>query len=72
MTTRARETLTPVALPLGRKAIDAPPILVASTHTVDYCCGSCGTILMHAEGGQVHGLIIHCVQCGAYNATEQQ
>jgi hypothetical protein len=24
---------------------------------------------MHAEDDQVHGLFIHCTQCGACNAT---
>jgi predicted RNA-binding Zn-ribbon protein involved in translation (DUF1610 family) len=49
--------------------VDAPPILVASSHTIDFLCGNCGTILMHAEDDQVHGLFIHCTQCGACNAT---
>jgi hypothetical protein len=49
--------------------VSAPPILVASTHTTDYTCGTCGTILMHAEQGQVHSLVIHCKSCGGYNCT---
>ena len=49
--------------------VSAPPVLVASTHTTDYICGSCGTVLMHAEQGQVHSLIIRCKSCGAYNST---
>jgi len=57
-------------LPEGLKALDAPPVLVASRHTIDYCCGSCGAILMHAEIGQVFGVLIHCMACGHYNATE--
>ena len=43
-----------------RKAISAPPVLEASSHTVDYVCGHCRTILMHAEQGQVHNLLIQC------------
>jgi len=31
--------------------------------------GNCGTVLMHAEDDQVHGLFIHCIRCGACNAT---
>jgi hypothetical protein len=27
-------------------------------------------VLLHAEDGQVHGLLIHCTTCGAYNSTE--
>ena len=33
----------------GLDTVDAPPILVASSHTIDFLCGNCGTILMHAE-----------------------
>ena len=50
--------------------VSAPPVLIASTHTIDYSCGKCGAILMHAEDGQVHNLVIHCTQCGSYNSTE--
>ena len=50
--------------------VDAPPVLVASSHTIDFLCGNCETVLMHAEDDQVHGLFIHCTQCGACNATD--
>lgn len=50
--------------------VKAPPPLVASTHTIDYTCGQCGTVLLHAEPGQVHGLLIHCKECGSYNTTD--
>jgi predicted RNA-binding Zn-ribbon protein involved in translation (DUF1610 family) len=50
--------------------VSAPPVLIASAHTVDYTCGSCGTVLLHAEDGQVHSLVIHCKKCGSYNATD--
>jgi DNA-directed RNA polymerase subunit RPC12/RpoP len=50
--------------------VDAPPTLIASTHSVDYTCAQCGTILLHAEEHQIHGLLIHCKKCGSYNATE--
>jgi DNA-directed RNA polymerase subunit RPC12/RpoP len=51
-------------------AVKAPPVLIASSHTIDYLCGNCGTVLLHAEDDQVHGLFIHCMQCGACNATD--
>jgi hypothetical protein len=44
-------------------------VLVASSHTIDFLCGKCATVLMHAEDDQVHGLFIHCTRCGACNAT---
>ncbi|MET0671773.1 MAG: hypothetical protein ABWY66_17415 [Xanthobacteraceae bacterium] len=50
--------------------VSAPPVLIASTHTVDYTCGHCDAVLMHAEHGQVHNLVIHCVACGSYNTTD--
>lgn len=64
-----RRNLAVVDLPPGQRAVSAPPVLVASIHTVDYCCGNCGTLLMHADEGQVHNLLIHCVKCGSYNST---
>ena len=51
--------------------VSAPPVLIASSHTIDYVCGKCSTVLLHAESGQVHGLIIHCTACGSYNSTDR-
>jgi DNA-directed RNA polymerase subunit RPC12/RpoP len=53
----------------GVHFVSAPPALIASTHTVDYVCGKCSTVLMH-EIGQVDNLIIHCTTCGSYNSTD--
>ena len=50
--------------------LTAPPVLVASTHTIDYCCGNCSTVLLHAEEDQVHSLLIKCAICGCSNTTE--
>jgi DNA-directed RNA polymerase subunit RPC12/RpoP len=50
--------------------ISAPPVLDASSHTIDYVCGNCSTVLMHAEYGQVHNLTIRCTECGSYNSTD--
>jgi DNA-directed RNA polymerase subunit RPC12/RpoP len=49
--------------------LKAPPVFVASEHSVDYTCGRCGTTLLHAEEGQVRGLAIECTECGSYNRT---
>jgi len=57
--------------PAGTPVVRAPPVLIASTHTIDYECGHCGVILMHADLGQVHNLIIHCTQCESYNSTDR-
>jgi predicted RNA-binding Zn-ribbon protein involved in translation (DUF1610 family) len=51
-------------------AVTAPPVLEASSHTIDYACGRCGTVLMHADKDQVHGVFVRCAKCGSYNATE--
>jgi predicted RNA-binding Zn-ribbon protein involved in translation (DUF1610 family) len=61
--------LTVVPAPPIGHVLDAPPVLKASEHSVDYACGRCGTTLLHAEEGQVHGLLIHCTKCGSYNTT---
>ena len=47
--------------------LTAPPVIRLSDQSVDYTCGRCGTVLVHAEDGQVHGLIIQCTDCGTYN-----
>ena len=38
--------------------VDAPPVLIASDHSVDYTCVRCSTILLHAEESQVRGFLI--------------
>jgi hypothetical protein len=48
---------------------NAPPILCASSHTIDFVCGNCGVVLLHAEDDQVHGLFIRCTQCESLNTT---
>ena len=50
--------------------LDAPPVLVASDHSVDYTCERCSTILLHAEEGQVRGFLIRCTKCGTYNSLD--
>jgi hypothetical protein len=65
-----RVALRLIPTPWTQRIVSAPPVLIASTHTVDYVCGDCGAVLMHAEQGQVHNLVIHCVACGSYNSTD--
>lgn len=65
-----RVALKLIPTPRTQHIISAPPILVASTHTLDYICGGCGVVLMHAEHGQVRNLAIHCTECGSYNTTD--
>ena len=49
--------------------VTAPPILYASSHTIDFVCGNCGAVLLHAEDDQVHGLFIRCAKCESLNTT---
>ncbi|MBZ0148184.1 MAG: hypothetical protein K8F62_11680 [Pseudorhodoplanes sp.] len=56
--------------PGHRPVVSAPPVLIASTHTIDYCCGTCGAVLLHAETEQVHNLVILCTQCDNYSTTD--
>ena len=37
---------------------------------VDYICGNCGTVLLHAVDGLKHNLLIVCTECGAHNSTD--
>jgi predicted RNA-binding Zn-ribbon protein involved in translation (DUF1610 family) len=59
-----------VTAPAIGPVVAAPPVLKASDHSVDYACGRCGTILLHADEGQVFGVIFRCKKCGSYNATD--
>jgi hypothetical protein len=49
--------------------LHAPPVLIPISNTTDYTCGECGIVLLRAEQGQVHNLLIHCTGCGSYNST---
>ena len=59
-----------VVAPARGLVLNAPPVLIASEHSVDYTCGNCGAILLHAELDQIHGILIHCKNCGSYNTTD--
>ena len=65
-----RKPLRVISAPAIGPVVSAPPPLIASTHTVDYTCGRCDAVLLHAEEDQVHGLVIHCQKCGSYNTTD--
>jgi predicted RNA-binding Zn-ribbon protein involved in translation (DUF1610 family) len=67
----AREiALKVVVAPAIGAVSDAPPVIKVSDDSVDYTCGRCGTILLHAEEGQIRGVLLHCLNCGSYNMTE--
>jgi DNA-directed RNA polymerase subunit RPC12/RpoP len=66
----ARIPLKVVIAPAVGVVLEAPPVLRASEHSVDYTCGRCGTVLLHADEGQVHGILIRCTNCGSYNSTD--
>ena len=70
MPERKTKPLRVITAPRIGSIFQAPPALMFSTHTVDYTCGRCETVLMHADEGQVHEIVIHCLSCGSYNATE--
>jgi predicted RNA-binding Zn-ribbon protein involved in translation (DUF1610 family) len=65
-----RIALKSVASPTAEHFVNAPPILSASSHTAAFTCDKCGAVLMHAEEGQVHSLLIHCTECGTFNSTD--
>jgi predicted RNA-binding Zn-ribbon protein involved in translation (DUF1610 family) len=67
---RKKQPLKVIQTPNIGDAIDAPPILTASPQMIDYTCGHCGVVLLHAEEDRVHGLVIHCSACGSYNTTD--
>jgi DNA-directed RNA polymerase subunit RPC12/RpoP len=71
MTTRNKIiSLKAVTAPAFGIVLPAPPVLIASDHSVDYACERCSTVLLHAEEGQVRGFLIRCTNCGTYNSTD--
>jgi hypothetical protein len=71
MTSRYKTiSLKAVTAPAIGIVLNAPPVLIASDHSVDYACDRSGTTLLHAEEDQVHGVLIRCTQCGTYNSTD--
>jgi hypothetical protein len=44
---------------------------MASEHSVDYTCGRCSTVLLHADEGQVHGVLIHCTAARIIRRTRR-
>jgi DNA-directed RNA polymerase subunit RPC12/RpoP len=69
--TARKISLKVITAPATGRVVDAPPVLRASDHSVDYICGRCGTVLLHAEENQVHGLLIRCTECDSYNSTDK-
>jgi hypothetical protein len=65
MTSRYKTiSLKAVTAPAIGIVVNAPPVLIASNHSVDYACDRCGTTLLHAEEDQVHGVLIRCTHAG--------
>ena len=54
----------------SRGAIVRVPPVIEANLGVDYVCGSCGTVLVLAEQGQIHNLQLRCTHCGAYNLMD--
>ena len=67
---KKQQKLRVIAPPSIGPVVTAPPVLKASDHTIEYLCGHCEAVLLHAEPDQVHGLMIHCTKCGRYNRTD--
>jgi hypothetical protein len=65
-----RVSLKVIDAPRIGSVLNAPPALIFSNHTVDYACGYCAAVLMHAEPGQINNLYIQCTKCGCYNSTD--
>ena len=60
-----------ISAPFIGHVMDAPPTLIASDNSVDYTCGRCRTVLLHASHDQVFGLVIRCNECGSHNVTNR-
>jgi DNA-directed RNA polymerase subunit RPC12/RpoP len=49
--------------PLGQRPSDP-------NHLVDYICGNCESVLLHAVDSLKHDLLIICTDCGAQNSSD--
>jgi hypothetical protein len=56
--TTSKIPLKAVIAPAIGVVLAAPPVLMASEHSVDYTCGRCAAVLLHADEGQIHGVLI--------------
>jgi len=63
-------SLKVVHAPQTGAVLEAPPVIRASDHSVDYTCGHCSTILLHADENQAYGVLLRCANCGSYNMTD--
>jgi len=70
MSKNRKISLRTIAAPAAGPVVSAPPLIKTSDHSVDYTCGNCGTILLHAELDQIHNLTIRCTKCGSHNSTD--
>jgi hypothetical protein len=66
---RPQRKLKLVKAPRFARPRDFPRVPDTSLDTIDFLCGNCGTLLMHVREGQVHGVFIHCTECGACNTS---
>jgi hypothetical protein len=65
-----RSRLKLVTAPSTGHVVSAPPAIELVSNTIYYTCGLCETVLLKADPGQVHGVLIHCLECGSYNAVD--
>jgi predicted RNA-binding Zn-ribbon protein involved in translation (DUF1610 family) len=67
---RSRAALRFLAEPGTQLFFSAPPIVIAGSPKVEFTCGTCDAVLILAQEGQVHGLVIRCTSCGGFNSTD--
>ena len=59
-----------VTAPAIGVVLEAPPVLVASEHSVDYVCAVAPPFYCMPTRDKLMGSLIHCAKCGSYNLTE--
>ena len=68
----AKPTIPLIVLPgptADAHAVKTPPVLELGTEN-DYACGVCRTVLLRANAGQVHNVVLQCSRCNALNKAE--
>jgi hypothetical protein len=68
MSPHRKISLKVISAPATGPVVSAPPVLKASDHTIDYACGNCGAVLLHAEDGQTQsGAPLHRMRLVQFN-----
>ena len=73
MSTVRMQVINPAELG-GREALEAATVpAISGSGRTDYCCGSCGSVLLkHMFYSQVRDLLVKCPRCASVNTIPRR